>query len=45
MSRRMKIFLSILTTIFLGCYLAAGIVLYNSNYKLLNYIDEFPFNY
>lgn len=40
MSKKMKIFLSALTTIFIGCFLAAGIILYNSDYKLLNYIGH-----
>jgi len=41
MSRRMKIFLSVLTTITISCYIAAAIVLYNSNFNFSSYSDSF----
>ena len=49
MSRKMKIFLSILAIISLTSYISAAIVLYNSDFKLSNYInkwnDDFNFNW
>lgn len=39
-SRGMKIFMTILLIIGLGCYISAGVVLYNSNYKVSDYYDE-----
>lgn len=44
MSTKMKIFISVLATIFIGSYILAAIVLFNSNYKLTNYIDNIPFS-
>ncbi|MBS5926620.1 MAG: DUF4097 family beta strand repeat protein [Clostridium sp.] len=49
MSRKMKIFLSILAIISLTSYISAAIVLYNSDFKLSNYInkwnDDFNFSW
>ncbi|MGG7178165.1 DUF4097 family beta strand repeat-containing protein [Clostridium paraputrificum] len=39
-STKMKIFMALLASISIGCYIAAAIVLYNSDFKLANYIDE-----
>lgn len=39
-SRGMKIFMTTLLVIGIGCYIAAGVVLYNSNYKISNYYDN-----
>lgn len=39
-SRGMKIFMTILLVVGLGCYISAGVVLYNSNYKISNYYDN-----
>lgn len=39
-STKMKIFMALLASISVGCYIAAAIVLYNSDFKLANYIDE-----
>lgn len=44
MSTKMKIFISVLATIFIGSYIIAAIVLFNSDYKLINYIDNLPFS-
>ena len=40
MSRKMKIFLSVLAIISLTSYISAAIVLYNSDFKLSNYINK-----
>lgn len=49
MSRKMKIFLSILAIISLTSYISAAVVLYNSDFKLSNYInkwnDDFNFSW
>ena len=49
MSRKMKIFLSVLAIISITSYISAAIVLYNSDFKLSNYInkwnDDFNFNW
>ena len=41
MSRRMKIFLSVLTTLTILCYISAAIILYNSNFNFSAYSDDF----
>ncbi|PRR84394.1 DUF4097 family beta strand repeat-containing protein [Clostridium vincentii] len=40
MSRRMKIFLSVLTLLSILCYISAGIMLYNSNFNFSSYSDD-----
>ena len=40
MSRKMKIFLSVLTTLTILCYISAAIVLYNSNFNFSSYSDN-----
>ena len=40
MSRKMKIFLSVLAIISLASYVSAAIVLYNSDFKISNYINK-----
>lgn len=40
-SRKMKIFLSVLTTLTILCYISAAIVLYNSNFNFSAYSDDF----
>lgn len=39
-SPRMKIFLSVLTTLTILCYISAGILLYNSNFNFSSYSDN-----
>lgn len=39
-SRKMKIFLSVLTTLTILCYISAAIVLYNSNFNFSSYSDN-----
>jgi len=45
MSRRMKIFLSVLATLTILFYIAAAIVLYNSNFNFSSYSDSFHGNW
>lgn len=40
MSRKMKIFLSVLATISISSYIGAAIILYNSDFKISNYISK-----
>lgn len=44
-SKKMKIFISLLAVISIGCYIAAAIVLYNSDFKLSNYINQWTYNW
>ena len=40
MSHKMKIFLSVLTTLSILCYISAAIVLYNSNFNFSSYSND-----
>lgn len=44
MSKKMKFFLSILAVISIGCYISAAIVLYNSDFKIANYVPRWNEN-
>lgn len=44
-STKMKVFMSIFFTIFISCYLAGIIVLYNSDYRLSDYFDNWDFDF
>lgn len=43
-STKMKVFISFLIVISVGCYIAAAVTLYNSDYKLSNYVNEWKFH-
>lgn len=43
-STKMKIFITFLIVLSVGCYIAAGVTLYNSNYKLSDYVNNWDFH-
>lgn len=43
-STKMKIFMTFLLTISIVCYIAAGVTLYNSDYKVANYVENWDWN-